>query len=631
MKLFLCRSCKGLFILDCQVEKHVKNCNGDAFKSPANLFACEREHFLELLALGARNTATDDTSLVSSFKRKRRKSTPQTNYDAESHATGDSLWNRGNETSRLSTSFVGMGTVQLLKDDQFSNTQTNKISRSRSQPLINPLQKSIMHTDSEAVQCCVPDNVFSNEISLPVTISHSQTQPFTATFTEGTNAVACDSPSHAETDRPTSFPSNVNEQAYKDLSCSDSDTDMIQKTGTPATNLLAFLSKLQQGAESTASQATGQQGQAVNIAVRENCLQGSFSTNTNNACYSVENHSIAQTSESESQLLKDFADETSVHAVGDNDVSDQQLEQSIIEGELVEDDNFQFRAVGTFNTFSETNYVVRSEGTKSCLTEHEPLPTYSNVRMNGNETRNCEAKVTHRAEQSGTSNSEGTDITSENDCMEIQEDGNQAPDLENTKEVDLYHCQTQSDCPSLTTQGVGATWSSTGGKTLPKVDSTVQGPVLYILEPDTLQNIAVEDTATGEGETVNNSFVLPVDLGPEDLVVDHSSVAVRDTLTVNVTSSPSSLGGSPSEPVQVYVTVADNVVRSDNTVHKGKSKHQLRLEEQKALREKVLQQSTEVPPDAESNKTRYRCNICGHVAMSIKFMYNHQQVKNMIH
>ena len=664
VKLFLCRSCKGLFILDCQVEKHVKNCNGDAFKSPANLFACEREHFLELLAPSpsARNTAADVTNLASNSKRKRRKSTPQTTYEAENRATGSSLWSRGDDTTRSSTSLVEMGTAHL--DNRLLNTQTNKICRSHSQPQIRPLQISVTRTDSDAVPCCVQQNGFSSAVSLPVSnsmssaISHpvsngftfssaislpvSHSQPFTVAFTEGKRGAPCNSHSlsqeETDSDRPTRFPSNTNEEAYKNLACSDSDTDLIQKTGTPATNLLAFLSKLQQGVDSSAPQLTGHQEQPVCATASQNCLQGSFSTSKNNAHYTVEDRPMP-----ESEPPKNFAAPNSAHAVNSNGMSNQQLEETAQVGgaELTENDDLHFQAVGvaTFGTFSDTNYKyneVRSDEMKSCWTANEVLPVYSEeyLRVSGHETVNTGAVSTQRTEQNGTSDGSGhMNMTSENDCSEIlQEDGNTTRDLEleNTGETELYHSQIHSDCSTSTAVHiVEVSGAGTGGESLSEVESTAQGPVVYILEPDGLfQNVAVENVATDNSMTANNSFVLPGGVDSED-VVGHSDIAVGDTLTVNITSSPTSLGSSPLEPVQVYVSVEDSLVRSENTVRKGKSKHQLRLEEQKALREKVLEQSTEVLPDAESNKTRYQCNICGHVAMSVKFMYNHLQVKNM--
>ena len=656
VKLFLCRSCKGLFILDCQVEKHVKNCNGDAFKSPANLFACEREHFLELLAPSARNTAADVTNLAS---RKRRKSTPQTTYEAENRATDSSLWSRDDDASRSSTSLVEMGTAHL--DNRLLNTQTNKICRSHSQPQISPLQISVTRTDSDVVQCCVQQNGFSSAVSLPVSnslssaisfpvsngfssainlpVSHSQ--PFTVAFTEGKHGAPCNSHSlsqeETDSDRPTSFTSNTNEGTYKSLACSDSDTDLIQKTGTPATNLLAFLSKLQQGVDSSAPQLTGHQEQPVCTTVSQNCLQGSFSTSKNNSRYTVEERPMP-----ESEPPKNFAAQNSAHAVNSNSMSNQQLEQTVqVSGvELTENDDFHFQAVGvaTFSTFSDTSYTeVGSEEMKSCWTANEILPVYSEdySRVSGHETVNTGAVSTQRTEQNRTSAGSGhMNMTSENNCSKfLQEDGNTAQDLEleNTGETELYCSQIQSDCSTSTAvHTVEVTGAGTGSETLPEVESIAQGPVVYILEPGGLfQNVAVENVTTDNSMTANNSFVLPDGVDSED-VVGHSDIAVGDTLTVNITSSPTSLGSSPLEPVQVYVSVEDSLVRSENTVHKGKSKHQLRLEEQKALREKVLEQSTEVLPDAESNKTRYRCNICGHVAMSVKFMYNHLQVKNII-
>lgn len=46
----LCRCCNGLFEDDLCLAEHIRECDGDAFKSPAQLFACERDRFLALVA-----------------------------------------------------------------------------------------------------------------------------------------------------------------------------------------------------------------------------------------------------------------------------------------------------------------------------------------------------------------------------------------------------------------------------------------------------------------------------------------------------------------------------------------------------------------------------------------------------
>ncbi|KAK7479673.1 hypothetical protein BaRGS_00029049 [Batillaria attramentaria] len=48
-KFVLCQSCRGLFVNYQQCVSHVGRCDGDAFKSPAQLFACERKFVLEAL------------------------------------------------------------------------------------------------------------------------------------------------------------------------------------------------------------------------------------------------------------------------------------------------------------------------------------------------------------------------------------------------------------------------------------------------------------------------------------------------------------------------------------------------------------------------------------------------------
>ena len=607
VKLFLCRSCQGLFILDCQIKKHVKNCNGDAFKSPANLFACEREHFLELIAPVVRSCAADFVSLTS--KRKRRKSAPLTNNEAKKQVTGSPLSRRDDDTTRSSASLAAAGTGDLAL-----NTQTNKtMCRSHSQPQISPMTLC-PDSVSEAERCRDPDNVLNDGISLDVRISQS----FTATSTGVTDPVHCHSQEQTNT-TSSIYPSNLKELTFENLTCPDKHIEMVQKIVTPATNLLALLSKLQQGVDSSAPLATDQQEQAVST-ISLSHPSGSSSASEDSDHYIVEDHPI-----DENEPLENFTVQNSTHLltkVVDNDRNQQEEQVHIMGGEMAEHDDIHFKAVATVSV-SKFPVAVGGAG----LTGNKMLPISSDsecARVTEHETVISGKRATPYTAEATETSAENGSITSESDCIDeiqYQEGGNQAPDLEKAEEeVEFY--QIQSACSSAAHTVTGMTGVGTSAGASPEADCAVQGSVVYILEPDGLQNVTIDESAKA-----NDSFVFAVDVGSGDgTMVSHGDFVVSESLAVDVTSGPSALGSSPLEPVQVYVTASDSFARLESAV-KRKSKHRLRLEEQKVLREKVLQQSKEVLPDAGFSKTRYQCNVCGHLAMSIKFMDNHLQVK----
>jgi hypothetical protein len=105
---------------------------------------------------------------------------------------------------------------------------------------------------------------------------------------------------------------------------------------------------------------------------------------------------------------------------------------------------------------------------------------------------------------------------------------------------------------------------------------------------------------------------------------------------ISAQSTFSDFTDDPSQPDSVGTVIVEiedednstDFLASEKLPWQGKtqSQAQIRQMEQNALREVILQQSTEILPDAECKKTRYVCNVCGHIAKSVKFMHNHLQV-----
>ncbi|KAL8606472.1 hypothetical protein ACOMHN_015561 [Nucella lapillus] len=175
-------------------------------------------------------------------------------------------------------------------------------------------------------------------------------------------------------------------------------------------------------------------------------------------------------------------------------------------------------------------------------------------------------------------------------------------------------------------------------ETAPNQKSSLPGSVVLFLEPNgqIIQTMAVDGVVNSDTE-INTTLPVTTGINAEDL-----QLCAGNALQVQVCESipPNGIGNGESSSHQM--TLAEPALQPDSmnssgretacyvtsgkVVMRAKTKTQIRQEELSALREEVLQQAREIPVEGEAKKIHYVCNVCGHVAKSVKFMHNHLQM-----
>ncbi|KAK7115696.1 uncharacterized protein [Littorina saxatilis] len=610
VKLFLCRSCKGLFVLDCQVEKHAENCNGDAFKSPANLFACEREHFLELLT----PSAADDKSQVSKQNvRKRRKTSPRANYATENDVGSHSSSRKKDADIFPSRRFSETEAAKFWEPQQNFRT-VSQHSCSQTKPLVRSLEGStVLYPQGEAMLHVFhpSQNSFGQNVSFGVTAT--QTSFVTDNILTRKCAESCSSLGELDT----SYFSDVIEERRRKRSCSESDIQTVHKssTCTPATNLLAYLSTLQQGEEELGSQPDEQQDQSVSLE------HSPFSTAEESSFYITENQPEDETDPLETcAILQDSV------CLEKNTETNPQHEQIHIVGQsLIQHGDFQFRPVATVGELQDTSGLLPQAKLKPCMTESEVSPTYlENVHpVTGEDGGIGDAQVVYHTETTEASvNVKLLPDIADVNLTPLQEIENHVVGAENVEliETGLGNLDESSAIFSVDIPEYAVDTHSEASHT--QEQSCIQGPVVYILEPSgLLRTVAIESVTDGTGEiSANCTLSDAVDSNIQN------TIELNNTLILDTNSDLSDLKDLSVESEQSGMTPTSSFLKSDKVVSKGKTKSQIRLEELNALRDEVLLQANEILPDENSKKTCYSCNVCGHIAKSVKFMHNHLQM-----
>ncbi|XP_076465547.1 uncharacterized protein LOC143297217 [Babylonia areolata] len=639
--LYLCKTCKGLFVFESQAENHQVKCNGDAFRSPANLFVCEREHYLELITPSPSDSVPGPKASKKSqqnrqlCERKRRKTSPQIITTPENRVTRRSFLSK-DDLSTLTPGSHGMNGSQLRE----ANRKT--VPRSRSLPQANV---SIASTQGNSVSnvlhintCCTTDQCTSQQNILNSVVSLAT--PVSQSFVFSGNAdcmPCCFSPAKSDV----SFSSSSNFQRLDHEKLDSSESSLIQKNSTPATNLLAYLNQLQQDGGSS-------------------LLQPAIQTGKEDTFQSLVHHSVPIDNQSKLYLMLDGnpAEETGViksssvqespvpvvqsSSVTVNSASEQNEHVDILTGEILKLEEFQFKTVAAATSASDIH------GTSQILDQSvyahnidDFLPFGPSVNGEGGKPAQIAGSLqtpVYQVEGESCAFSELTTNRADR-SMHLKNNGI-GKDLMVYKNVDAVQ-PFQTESTSSTTAHVFDSLSkpeSDVTETPSSEESGMPGSVVLFLESDgqIIQTMAI-DNALNSGTDINPS--VPVSTGMS--TAQDMQLCAGNTLQVQVCEPrvQEGIGDATSQ----QMTVTEPALQPDNVgvcgssgresymppgkgTSKGKTKTQLRLEELSALREEVLQQAREIPVEGEAKKVHYSCNVCGHVAKSVKFMHNHLQM-----